>query len=174
MPFFYQCVVLMVPFFCPNLRGFAGKETLAFGKTDKEFIELLEHPNEKVQVAVAARLGVKSTLEETRTENLIGVSERGRLPIMLNYYGAHTGRFSGGDKLNLQNLPARGNNTIRRALKAPNGQVLVACDSSQIEARMVAWVAEQHDLVSAFAQVVMYIVSSHQKFMGEPLPRLTR
>ena len=129
-----------------------GKETLAFGKTDKEFIELLEHPNEKVQVAVAARLGVKSTLEETRTENLIGVSERGRLPIMLNYYGAHTGRFSGGDKLNLQNLPARGNNTIRRALKAPKGQVLVACDSSQIEARMVAWVAEQHDLVSAFAQ----------------------
>jgi DNA polymerase I-like protein with 3'-5' exonuclease and polymerase domains len=129
-----------------------GKETFAFGKTDKAFIELLEHPNEKVQVAVAARLGVKSTLEETRTENLIGVSERGRLPIMLNYYGAHTGRFSGGDKLNLQNLPARGNNTIRRALKAPNGQVLVACDSSQIEARMVAWVAEQHDLVGAFAE----------------------
>jgi DNA polymerase I-like protein with 3'-5' exonuclease and polymerase domains len=129
-----------------------GKETFAFGKTDKAFIELLEHPNEKVQVAVSARLGVKSTLEETRTENLIGVSERGRLPILLNYYGAHTGRFSGGDKLNLQNLPARGNNTIRRALKAPNGQVLVACDSSQIEARMVAWVAEQHDLVGAFAE----------------------
>ncbi len=60
-----------------------GKETFAFGKTDKAFTDLLEHPNEKVQVAVAARLGVKSTLEETRTENLIGVSERGRLPIML-------------------------------------------------------------------------------------------
>jgi DNA polymerase len=129
-----------------------GKEAFAFGKTDKAFLELLEHPNEKVQVAVAARLGVKSTLEETRTQNLIGVSERGRLPIMLNYYGAHTGRFSGGDKLNLQNLPARGNNTIRRALRAPTGQVLVASDSSQIEARMIAWVAEQHDLVGAFAQ----------------------
>ena len=129
-----------------------GKETFAFGKTDKAFMDLLEHPDERVQVAVSARLGVKSTIEETRTENLIRVSERGRLPIMLNYYGAHTGRFSGGDKLNLQNLPARGNNTIRRALKAPDGQVLVACDSSQIEARMVAWVAEQHDLVEAFAQ----------------------
>lgn len=129
-----------------------GKETFAFGKTDKAFTDLLEHPDERVQVAVSARLGVKSTIEETRTENLIRVSERGRLPIMLNYYGAHTGRFSGGDKLNLQNLPARGNNTIRRALKAPDGQVLVACDSSQIEARMVAWVAEQHDLVQAFAE----------------------
>ena len=129
-----------------------GKETFAFGKTDKGFTDLLEHPDERVQVAVAARLGVKSTIEETRTLNLIGVSERGRLPIMLNYYGAHTGRFSGGDKLNLQNLPARGNNTIRRALKAPAGQVIVASDSSQIEARMVAWVAEQQDLLEAFAQ----------------------
>jgi DNA polymerase I-like protein with 3'-5' exonuclease and polymerase domains len=129
-----------------------GKETLAFGKTDKGFTDLLEHPDERVQVAVAARLGVKSTIEETRTQNLIAVSERGSLPIMLNYYGAHTGRFSGGDKLNLQNLPARGNNTIRRALKAPEGHVLIACDSSQIEARMVAWVAEQNDLIGAFTE----------------------
>lgn len=129
-----------------------GKETWAFGKTDKGFTDLLEHPDERVQVAVAARLGVKSTLEETRTENLISVAKRGRLPIMLNYYGAHTGRFSGGDKMNLQNLPSRGNNTIRRALKAPAGQLLISCDSSQIEARMVAWLAEQHDLVGAFAE----------------------
>ena len=129
-----------------------GKETWAFGKTDKGFTDLLEHPDERVQVAVAARLGVKSTIEETRTLNLIGVSKRGRLPIMLNYYGAHTGRFSGGDKMNLQNLPARGNNTIRRALKAPAGQLLISCDSAQIEARMVAWLAEQHDLVGAFAE----------------------
>jgi DNA polymerase len=71
---------------------------------------------------------------------------------MLNYYGAHTGRFSGGDKLNLQNLPSRGNTTIRRALKAPEGHMLISCDSSQIEARTVAWVAGQDDLVQAFAE----------------------
>ncbi len=127
-----------------------GKEAFAFSKTDKAFTDLLEHPDERVQTAVAARLGVKSTLEETRTENLIRVSDRGRLPIMLNYYGAHTGRFSGGDKLNLQNLPRNG--AIRRALKAPEGHVIISSDSSQIEARMVAWLAEQHDLVEAFAQ----------------------
>lgn len=130
-----------------------GKETWAFSKTDKGFTDLLEHPDERVQALASARLGVKSTLEETRTEALIGVAGRGRLPIMLNYYGAHTGRFSGGDKLNLQNLPSRdGKNTIRRALKAPNGQVLVACDSSQIEARTVAWVAGQDDLLQAFRE----------------------
>ena len=129
-----------------------GKETYAFSKTDEEFKALLEHEKETVQALVAARLGVKSTIEETRTEAFIGIAGRGPLPIMLNYYGAHTGRFSGGDKMNLQNLPARGNNSIRRALRAPKGQVLVACDSSQIEARMVAWLAEQHDLVGAFAK----------------------
>lgn len=127
-----------------------GKESWAFAKTDKGMTDLLEHVDERVQAAVSARLGVKSTLEETRTEALIGVAGRGRLPIMLNYYGAHTGRFSGGDKLNLQNLPSRGNTTIRRALKAPAGQMLISCDSSQIEARTVAWVAGQDDLVQAF------------------------
>ena len=66
-----------------------GKETFAFSKTDKRFTDLLEHDDARVVSAVAARLGVKSTLEETRTESLRGVAERGALPIMLNYYGAH-------------------------------------------------------------------------------------
>jgi DNA polymerase I-like protein with 3'-5' exonuclease and polymerase domains len=127
-----------------------GKQSFAFAKTDKEFTNLLEHPDVRVQNLVAARLGTKSTIEETRTENLMKVAERGRLPIMLNYYGAHTGRFSGGDKLNLQNLPRNG--AIRTALTAPLGEVLVACDSSQIEARMVAYIAGQDDLVQAFRE----------------------
>jgi DNA polymerase len=128
-----------------------NKQAWAFAKTDKALTDLLDHDDARVQALVATRLGVKTTLEETRTEALIGVAERGRLPIMLNYYGAHTGRFSGGDKLNLQNLPSRnGNTTLRRALRAPKGQVLIACDSSQIEARLVAWVAGQEDLVQAF------------------------
>ena len=129
-----------------------GKQTWAFAKTDKAMTELLEHPDERVQSVVAARLGVKSTLEETRTNALIGVATRGRLPIMLNYYGAHTGRLSGGDKLNLQNLPSRGNTSIKKALRAPEGYVLVAADSSQIEARLVAWLAGQDDLVQAFRE----------------------
>jgi DNA polymerase len=129
-----------------------GKQTLAFAKTDKAFTDLAEHTDVRVQALVAARLGVKSTLEETRTEALIGVAGRGALPIMLNYYGAHTGRFSGGDKLNLQNLPSRGNNTIRQALKAPEGHMVISSDSSQIEARTVAWIAGQEDLVQAFRE----------------------
>jgi DNA polymerase len=127
-----------------------NKETYAFGKTDVAFKALLEHEDERVQAVVAARLGIKSTLEETRTESFIGIADRGCLPIMLNYYGAHTGRASGGDKVNLQNLPRGG--ALRHAIKAPEGHVLVASDSSQIEARVVAWLAGQDELVAAFAE----------------------
>lgn len=129
-----------------------GKQAWAFSKTDKGMTDLLDHPDERVQALAAARIGIKSTIEETRTQAFIDISKRGTLPIMLNYYGAHTGRFSGGDKINLQNLPARGNNKIRQALKAPEYQKIIACDSSQIEARMVAWLAGQEDLVQAFRE----------------------
>lgn len=69
-----------------------GKETFAFAKTDDGFKELLEHPDERVQAVAAARLGTKSTIEETRTENMIGIANRGPLPVLLNYWGGSTGR----------------------------------------------------------------------------------
>ena len=125
-----------------------GKETFAFAKSDEEFKALLEHENEQVQAIVAARLGVKSTLEETRTERFIGISERGLLPVPLRYYAAHTGRFGGDDKVNLQNLPRK--SPLKKAIKAPSGYVVIDCDSSQIEARTLAWLAGQWDLVEAF------------------------
>jgi DNA polymerase len=126
------------------------KETYAFAKTDQGLLDLLDSEDDKVTAVVEARMGIKSTIEETRTQRLIDVSKRGPLPIMLNYYGAHTGRFSGGDKLNLQNLPSRQGNAIRSALCAPDGHKIIACDSSQIEARILAYIAKQTDLVEQF------------------------
>ena len=146
-----------------------GKETYAFGKTDVAFKELLTHPNELVQSVVAARLGVKSTLEETRTESFLEISERGRLPIMLNYYGAHTGRASGGDKINLQNLPRGG--ALRHAIRAPEGHALIAVDSSQIEARIVAWLAGQTDLVADFAAGVDIYSKFASDVYGKPVTK---
>jgi len=125
-----------------------GKQTYAFAKNDTQFTALLQHPKAAIRTVVEARLGTRSTIEETRTKRFLEISERGPLPIMLNYYGAHTGRFSGGDKVNLQNLPRGG--ALRKALAAPDGHVVVACDSSQIEARLVAYLAGQDDLVQSF------------------------
>jgi len=125
-----------------------GKDTYAFSKSDEGFKALLEHEDVRIQALVAARLGVKSTIEETRTERFIKIAQRGKLPIPLRYYAAHTGRWGGDDKVNMQNLPRT--SPLKNAIFAPQGYMFIDSDSSQIEARTLAWLAEQNDLVDAF------------------------
>jgi len=133
-----------------------GKEALALAKTDEEFIKLQEHENPIVQQLCAVRLGTKSTLEESRIERFIsiGARNRGYIPVPLRYYGAHTGRWSGMDSVNFQNLPSRDKDkkALKNAIVAPDGHVVINADSSQIEARVLAWLAGQNDLVSLFAK----------------------
>lgn len=125
-----------------------GKPTYAFAKDDKGITDLLEHPDVRVQTAVSARLKLKSTIEETRAKRLSAIGKTGLLPVPLLYYGAHTGRFSGGGGINLQNL-TRGSK-LRKGIVAPPGKALIVGDSSQIEARALACVAGQQDLVEVF------------------------
>lgn len=130
-----------------------GKETFAFAKNDEQFKALENHSDPRVQALVTARLGTKSTLEESRTERFIGIAKRGLMPVPIRYYAAHTGRWGGDDKINIQNLPSRGVNgkKLKNSMLAPEGYMVVDCDSSQIEARVLAWFAGQDDLVQAFA-----------------------
>jgi DNA polymerase len=130
-----------------------GKLTLALAKNDEAFKELLEHEDPRVQALCAARIGTKSTLEETRTQRFIDISKRGAFPVPLRYYAAHTGRWGGTDSVNLQNLPSRGANAgkLKKAILAPEGYVFIDADSAQIEARTLAWESGQDDLVKAFA-----------------------
>ena len=151
----------------------------AFAKSDQDFLRLLGHPNEAVQAIVAARIGAKSTLEETRTERFIDISRRGhicgslnRLPIPLKYYAAHTGRWGGSDKINLQNLPSRGaeGGKLKRCIVAPRGHVIIDCDSSQIEARVLAWLAGETYILNLFrkkADVYKHMASAIYGVMEE-------
>lgn len=149
-----------------------GKETWAFAKNDEDFKALAEHPDVNVQALVSARLGIKSTLEETRTERMIKVGLRGHLPVPLRYYAAHTGRWGGDDKMNLQNLPRK--SPIKDAIVAPDGYRIIDSDSSQIEARTLAWLAGQNDLVSAFerGEDVYKIMAS--AIYGKPEEEITK
>ena len=157
-----------------KISATTGKETYAFAKTDEGLKELLDHPDELVQAVVAARLGTKSTLEETRTERFIDIAKRGSLPVPLRYYAAHTGRWGGADKLNLQNLPSRGDSTLKSAILPPPGHVIIDCDSSQIEARVLAWLSGQDDLVQAFAnrEDVYKIMAS--KIFHKPVDEISK
>ena len=122
-----------------------GKEAYAFAKTDEEFTALLDHENLTVQAAVAARLGHKTTIEESRTQAFIGVASRGTFPFPLKYSGAAvTLRWSGFD-YNVQNVGRK--SVLRQAIKAPKGFKIVAADLSNIELRLGLWLACQDDKV---------------------------
>lgn len=147
-----------------KLSATTGKQTYAFSQTDEEFLELLEHDDRRVVCLAAGRLAAKSTLFETRGRRLIDDGTGGlRLPVLLNYFGAKTGRWSGGNKTNMQNLPRlerteageiieRGTGMLRLALEAPDGHRICVADSAQIEARTIAWLAGQSDIVELFAR----------------------
>ena len=131
-----------------------GKQTYALAKNDEGFIKLTEHDDPFIQQLCAVRLGTKSTIEESRIERFIDVGKRnkGRLPIPLKYYGAHTGRWAGSDKVNFQNLPSRDKKkkALKNAVVAPDDHIVINCDSSQIEARVLVWLAGQDDMVELF------------------------
>ena len=64
-----------------KISATTGKEAWAFAKTDEAFKELAKHPDPRVQILVSARLGNKTTLEETRTQRFIDIAKRGKLPV---------------------------------------------------------------------------------------------
>ena len=140
-----------------------GRIIPAIAKTDGFMAELAEYQeadddtNFQVQTLANARLAHKSTIEETRSEKFVAVASlpwsngQPMLPMPLRYGGAKTHRLSGDWSMNLQNLvrdPTK--SKLRTSLTPPPGFKIVAADSSQIEARLVAQLCGQIDLVEAF------------------------
>ena len=120
---------------------------------------MLESDDADVQALVAARLGVKTTIAETRALKFLDTAKRGPLPVYLNFWGAKTtGRYSGGNSINWQNIPARGPSAgLRDALLAPPGYTVLVGDSSNIELRTIMALAGQDDVLAKLeAGVDMY------------------
>lgn len=134
-----------------------GKLTWAFAKTDKEFLELLEHDDPRIQTLVDARLQHKSNIEVTRSERMCNIAQltfqgnvegQGWMPIPLKIGAAHTHRLGGGWKLNPQNW-GRGSE-IRDCIYVAEDEVVIVADAAQVEARFNAWFCGQWDLVEEF------------------------
>ena len=150
-----------------------GKMTYAFAKSDKAFTELLDHENPDVQAFVAARLGVKTTIAETRALRFLDAAKRGPLPVYLNFWGAKTtGRYSGGNQVNWQNLPARGPSAgLRMALRAPEGHTVLVGDSSNIELRVIMAAAGQLDVVDKLRNGVDLYCDFASKLFGRTITK---
>lgn len=156
-----------------------GKETPAFAKTDAFMEELQNHPDPKIAAMAAARLGLKSTLEETRVMKLLSIAQQDWslwhartslasqaagsvignahfMPMPLRYGGAHTHRLSGEWQMNVQNMPtvrgSKGKSKLRQSLIVRDDETVVTCDLAQIEARICAWICGCTSLVNEFAQ----------------------
>jgi DNA polymerase family A len=112
-----------------------SKTTWAFAKTDPFMKELLEHEDTTISALAEARLGVKTSIAETRAQRYIEMGQRGGACVYLQYWGAEqTGRHSARDKTNFLNM---GRNkqlkdydlTKTATIMTPEGRAVVAAVS---------------------------------------------
>ena len=122
----------------------------AFAKNDAGFQALMAHEDDNVVSLCEARLKVKSTTERTRAQRFLDISQRGKLPVPLHYYGAGPGRWAAakGSAINMQNMK-RGS-FLRKSVMAPEGYHVVVGDLSQIEPRVLAWLCDYEELLDIF------------------------
>jgi hypothetical protein len=135
----------------------------ALSKSDEAMQKLMVHECKEVRELCLARIAVKSwPTHVKRVKSMIAQSfaSYGLLRVPLHYHGCHTGRPSGGEKINLLNLGGKGRtgqgthkliSMVRRLLIAPPGMTLVLNDSAQIECRLEMWLVGQSDLLIGFA-----------------------
>ena len=151
-------------------RDDKDKYSYAFAKDDIAFINLPDTPeawstdldvtkkqsvmemavrSAVLRTLVDTRIAVKSTTNITRAERFLTAGANGMsLPCGYAYYRAHTGRWGGNNKMNMQNLTRGGE--LRQSIMAPKGHQIAVVDSGQIEARINGWLWGQHDLLDAF------------------------
>ena len=147
----------------------------ALAKTDLDFRAMESDPDERVALLVRTRLENNSSMQASRTERFLALADGRPMPVMLQAFKAHTSRYTAGnegksDGLQMQNLSKRDPSllTLRRAIKAPEGFSLVACDSSQVEARILAYVSDNRPLLDAFRTGADPYADLAEKIFGVP------
>lgn len=97
----------------------------------------------------------------------------GWMPVSLKYYGAHTGRDSGDGGYNVQNVPKSemcGVN-LRHLIEAPKGYTFIISDLSQIENRVLLYLARDLDTLELIRQGIDGYEAHARATMGYSDPR---
>lgn len=153
----------------PLTKDGKNESIYCFAKTDEFMKEMLEHDDGRIRTLCETRLGIRSTIDQTRAERLGFMAGRGAMPVYLSYAGAHTTRWSGGDKVNWQNFRRGGD--LRKSIKAPAGHAIVKADKSQIECRILNYVAGQFDVVERFRNKEDPYVGIASRFYGRAITK---
>lgn len=153
----------------PETKSGKNGPIFAFAKTDDFMQGLLEDDNERIRCLAEARLGLKSTLDQTRAERLGFMATRGPMPLYHSYCAAHTTRWGGGDKVNIQNLK-RGSD-LRKGLVAPAGYTVVKADKAQIECRILNYVAGETDVIERFEKGLDPYTGIASRFYGREITK---
>lgn len=142
-----------------------GQVAYAFAKTDQGLKDLLEDGDPRVEALVEARLGIKSNMVQTRAQRMLDMDLNGPMCVYLNYCGAHTLRWSGGDKMNWQNLKRK--SAVREAIMAPLGHAVCVVDAAQIEARLLDWLAGEEEMLAKWRAKADIYSETASRFYGE-------
>jgi hypothetical protein len=153
----------------PDTKDTGKQIKYSFAKTDPMMQELADDEDDDVRALVEARLSIKSTLQQTRSERLGFMASRGPMCVYLSAFGAHTNRDAGGDKVNWQNF-TRGS-TLRKAVKPPKGYLTAKVDKSQIECRVLNMFAGQDDVIEKFRNKEDPYVGIASQFYGRTITR---
>lgn len=148
---------------------------LAIAKNDPQRARLEQHSNPDIRMLMEAKGALASWPNHIkRIQRLASQTKAagGVLPIPIRYCGGITGRFSGDEKLNVQNLGSRSHplvNQIRNLLVAPPGHRLVIADAAQIEPRVLAWLAGQDDVLDQFRNHEPIYCNFASKVLGKKI-----
>ncbi len=154
-----------------GLKG--GKRTKTGWSTNAEVLESLrgEHP------AVDGILEYR-TLSKLNSTYCVGllktIAEDGRIHSSFNQTETRTGRISSTEP-NLQNIPVRTElgSQMRKFFTAAEGKVLIDCDYSQIELRVLAHCAKDERMIEGFSSKEdIHRITASQVF-GVPLAEVT-
>ncbi|MWP94950.1 DNA polymerase I [Glaesserella parasuis] len=143
--------------------------------TNEEVLEELAQMGHQVPVLLMEHRGL-SKLKSTYTDKLPQMinAQTGRVHTSYHQAVTATGRLSSSDP-NLQNIPIRNEQgrRIRQAFIARDGYVILAADYSQIELRIMAHLANDANMIKAFAEGKDIHRSTAAEIFGVPLKAVT-
>jgi DNA polymerase-1 len=158
-----------------ELKLQSGRRTQTGFSTDASVMEELRSKHPIVGLILEQRQleKLKSTYVDT-LPTLINPAT-GRVHTSFNQAGTSTGRLSSSDP-NLQNIPVRSElgKQVRAAFVAPEGCVLLSCDYSQIELRLLAYLSQDPEMVGAFTRGEDVHASTAAAIFGIPLAEVTK